>query len=67
MSDDELIDFLAIRDYPADIRAKFIAAISPERRALFDKMKEVERWDQEGQKGPMPENVILCRDHSHER
>lgn len=63
MNDDELIDFLCIRDEPQ--RDKILAGITPEQRAAYEHMREVcfdiELW--EAGIGPKPQGVILCHDH----
>src|SRR5262245_12374798 len=64
MTDAELLTFCGLADDPSstdELRAKFIATLAPERRALFDKMHDVELWDKGF--GPKPEGVIVCYDH----
>jgi hypothetical protein len=56
MTDDELIAFLCIGDEPD--KAAFIAGLSPEDRAMYEKMRAVEMWDKG--MGPRPDGVIAC-------
>ena len=62
MSDAELAAFLGISDLPAETRVAFIAGLTPERRALFDRMHDLEGeimlW--QAGVGKKPEGVILC-------
>lgn len=41
MSDDELIRFLDIGDLSPDLRRRVLARITPERRALYDRMRRI--------------------------
>lgn len=59
MTDDELIAFLGIEQ--ESFRDRFIASVTPIQRQMFDRMREVELYDQG--KGPCPPGVILCREH----
>ena len=58
MNDGELTEFLGIVDLPLAASVRFISTLSVEQRALFDKMKAVERWEQG--LGPLPDGVQLC-------
>jgi hypothetical protein len=62
MTDDELMEFLGIKRLAPEGRAKIMATITPEKRALYDRMAnletEVALW-QEGL-GPKPDGVIIC-------
>lgn len=64
MSDDELADFLGIKNEPN--KDKFIAALPADQRATFEHMKKVcddiRLW--EAGVGPKPTGVILCHDHA---
>lgn len=66
MTDTELADYLGLQGYSDQVRAKFIKALPPEKRAMYDKMKTTEEdiklW--QAGVGPKPENVILCFDRS---
>jgi len=61
MTDDELMEFLGIKRL-APKAAPIMATITPEKRALYDRMAnletEVALW-QEGL-GPKPAGVIIC-------
>lgn len=63
MNDDELAEFLGIEK--AKERSKIMATITPEQRAMYENMHEVEidlkLWV-EGV-GPKPKGVIVCRQH----
>ena len=61
MTDSELIKFCGLADWTPELQAKFIATLAPERRELFEKMREVELWDHGF--GPKPEGVIVCHEH----
>lgn len=56
MTVDELAAFLGIAN--ESDRQQFIANVSIEQRTLFERMKQVELYD-EG-KAPCPRGVILC-------
>ena len=61
MTDHELARFLGITNETLEFQSKFIATLTPEKRALFEKMLDVELWDRGF--GPKPTGVILCYDH----
>lgn len=63
MTDDEVIAFCAIGNESPAFVAKFLAALTPERRALYDKMRQIEMWDASDGLIPLPPNVIICREH----
>jgi hypothetical protein len=67
MTDDELIDFLNIRDEQQ--RDKILAGITPEQRATYERIREVcfdiDLW--EAGIGPRPQGVILCHDPYRDR
>lgn len=61
MTDDELIAFLGL-DRPEYDRVKvmaFIAGLDPYKRAVYDRMLAIQRWDQGN--GELPPGVIVCR------
>jgi hypothetical protein len=62
MTDAQLEVFLGIADLSKTTRAKIMAAVTPEKRKLYDEMAELEvkvkLW-QDGL-GPKPEGVIIC-------
>jgi hypothetical protein len=60
MTDDELAAFLGVAHEP--FKDKFLAGLTADQRALFDKMRAVELWDQG--LGERPEGVIACG-HKH--
>jgi hypothetical protein len=65
MTDLQLAKFLGIAD---DARwPNALAKLSPERRALYERMSDVtiELQLYEEGLGPMPAGVIVCRDHRH--
>lgn len=55
MTDDELADFLNIKN-ESNWRV-YVSRISPQRRATFEKMKQVEAWDRG--EGPLPNDVLV--------
>jgi hypothetical protein len=59
MTDDELLIFVGVKGKEG--AAKFLASLTPEKRALYDRMKQVEieaaLWV-EGL-GPKPEGVLI--------
>ena len=67
MTDDELAHYLGIADDP--LRAKFIAALSPKKRALFDRMSvieaEIDLWQQD--LGPKPTGVLIDSERATKR
>jgi hypothetical protein len=69
MTDAELTKYLGFKSEDDQVKvAKFIAELSPERRALYDRMHEVEieanLWT--AGVGPKPEGVIVCKpNHRH--
>jgi len=66
MNDQQLAAFLGIAGDPDE--HKFIARITPEQRATYERMKiveeDIELW--QAGVGPKPTGVILCHDHSGE-
>lgn len=67
MTDDELAEWTGLKGkLGCD---KFIAALTPKQRAIYERMREVEielkLWA-EGV-GPKPKGVIACREHKHRR
>lgn len=67
MTDAELAAYLGIAGEPYE--ARFMAGVTPERRALYERMKEVEddvRLWQAGV-GQKPTGVILCHEHASNR
>ena len=59
MSDEELLRFLGLDQNgvdPSKARA-YIAALSPQRRELFEKMRTIELWDNGF--GPKPQFPVL--------
>jgi hypothetical protein len=61
MTDAELAEFCGFK--PTDNQeavAKFIAELSPAKRALFENMRQVELWDMTDGLVPLPEGVIAC-------
>jgi hypothetical protein len=69
MDDDELAKYLGIADIAPEKRAKFIASIPPERRRLYERMKQVEieaaLWAQG--LGPKPQGVLIDTERSTRR
>ena len=67
MSDDELIEWLGLARVKPEERDKIMASITPERRALYEHMHQVEMelilW-QNGV-GPKPSDVIVCKDRPY--
>lgn len=63
MTDEEVIAFCNIGNEPPEFVARFLAALTPERRALYDKMRQVEMWDASNGLIPLPEGVIICKEH----
>jgi hypothetical protein len=65
MSDDELAKFLGIVGEPNAQR--YIDGLSPEKRAVINRMATVETelalW--EAGLGPKPQGAISCKDHKH--
>jgi hypothetical protein len=61
MNDAELIDYLGLTDCDPVQAQRYVASLTPAKRELFEKMLEVELSD----RGlcPMPEGVIVCREH----
>jgi hypothetical protein len=64
MTDAELQVFLGIAGKKGC--AEIMASITPEQRAVYDRMADVEREIELWQAGlgPKPEGVIVCRGHS---
>lgn len=64
MTDAELAEYLGIAG--ESYEAKFMAAMSPANRSLYERMHEVEVDIRLWQSGvmPKPTGVILCHDHS---
>ena len=65
MTDAEMMVFLGIADDPTltpEQREKFINGLSSDQRAMFEKMRAVEMWDQG--LGPRPDGVIAYG-HKH--
>lgn len=64
MSDEELAEWLGLMRETPEVRDKIMASITPERRALYEHMRQVEvdliLW-QNGV-GPKPTGVIVCED-----
>ncbi len=60
MTDDELADFLGIKGKQGC--AVILANITPEKRATYERMREVETEVHLWQRGvgPKPEGVIIC-------
>lgn len=67
LTDSELAEFLGIPAEPW--AAKFIAELAPEKRAVYERMHQVE-WElklwQEGV-GPKPQGIIVCHEHKRRR
>jgi len=57
MTDDELAEYLNIKD--ARNWREVVARISPGRRAVFDKLRDVELWDKNGRQGPPPHGALV--------
>lgn len=61
MTDAELIAFCGFKPTDNQVAvAKFITELSPERRALYDTMRQVEMWDVTNGLVPLPPGVITC-------
>ena len=57
MTDDELIAFLGLQGVNKALAQRLVASMTPEKRATYDKMRDVEKWAQG--EGPRPEGVIV--------
>lgn len=67
MTDEQLIGYLNIADLPN--AAEYVAKLPAERRALYNRMADVEmqlNLHAVGL-GPMPAGVIVCREHKGKR
>jgi hypothetical protein len=62
VTNERLAEFIGITDLTPDMQSKFIDGLSPERRALFERMAELEGeimlW--QAGVGKKPQGVILC-------
>lgn len=58
MTDAELLVYLGIQNEPADVQARIMATMTPQRRAITEKMRDIELWDQGF--GPKPSGVFIC-------
>lgn len=63
MSDEEVIAFCNIGNEPPEFVAKYLASLTPEKRELLDKMRQIEMWDASDGLIPLPPDVIICREH----
>lgn len=66
MSDIELAAFCGFT--PEDDQEKalrYVRGLSPEKRELFERMKQVEMWDATDGLVPLPTGVIVCHEHKH--
>lgn len=61
MTDQEIIEFCGFRttDSPSAV-AKFLAELTPEKRAVMNKMRQIEMWDATDGLVPLPDGVIVC-------
>ena len=60
MSDAELATFLGLDGYGRERVVRFIAELDPSKRALYDKMRDVELWT--FGLGPKPPGVLVDYD-----
>lgn len=61
MTDAELAVFCGFK--PTDNQetvAKYIRELSPEKRAMMEKMRQIEMWDATDGLVPLPDGVIVC-------
>lgn len=61
MTDEQLAKFVGITEMSAEVQALFIEKLPPEKRALFDRMAnleiELDLWQQG--LGPKPQGVLI--------
>lgn len=57
MTDDELAEYLNLKGSPN--WRSIVARISPQRRVVFKKMRDLEEWDRNGRRGPPPHDVLV--------
>lgn len=55
MTDEELTEYLHLTPEQAQ---KILPRLTPERRATFVKMKEIEDWANNGRRGPRPHALM---------
>ena len=64
MTDEELVAFVGIADLAPVLQTKFIAGLTPDRRATYERMHQVtvelDLW--QAGLGPKPEGVIITRE-----
>lgn len=62
MTDSEFAKFCGFRPTDnQDAVAKYIRELTPEKRAMIDKMQQIEMWDATDGLVPLPADVIVCR------
>lgn len=65
MSDAELATFLGLDGMDGFSVARVIRTITPAKRAVYEKMRDVELWDKG--LGPLPDGVMVDRDRKRRR
>lgn len=60
MDDEAIIVFCGVANEPAEFKARFLASMTPEKRAMLDKMQKIEMWDASDGLVPLPDGVIVC-------
>ncbi len=61
MTDAEIIEFCGLKAEPAEFQERFLRTLTPAKRELMDKMKQIEMWDASDGLIPLPSGVLLCR------
>ena len=65
MTDAEIIEFCGLKNEPEGVQAFFLRSLTPAKREVMEKMRQVEMWDASDGLIPLPDGVILCHEHKH--
>jgi hypothetical protein len=57
ITNEELIELLRLENWPEPLRQRFLDQLTPEKRAVYEKMQEVMLWI--NGKGPRPPGVLV--------
>lgn len=60
MTDEEIAEF-CLPGLRVEVHTKFISMLTPEKREVIEKMRQIEMWDASGGVIPLPDGVLLDR------
>lgn len=66
MTDAEIVEFCGFRPTdPPEAVERFLRELTPAKREVMEKMRQVEMWDASDGLIPLPAGVIICHEHKH--